>query len=263
MGVEHLCNALIKSTLPAEIKSLKLNFNPIKTLNYVAELCRNKSVSSLSLVGCELTTVKDSMLNSLRELDVSFNHLTHSAVKEILFKLNPAIIERVNLERCSEDASMGETIVNFIVSSSASLKELNLSGLNFKENEILDILRSLEGCKNLRNLDLSYQKELSFISLKYILFNICNQSLVVNLKGCRNLQNVANLFSHQQCLQSSEAAPTHLPCQVLLSIPQATFERERNDYIGKMRDLWNGVTAARGITQIERNTLRLNIENLE
>jgi hypothetical protein len=254
-GIEMFCSVLVKSNLPTEIKSLKLNFNPIKSLNCVSELCSNKSISSLSLAACELSEVEGiEPLGSVKELDISYNQLSHTALKEILAKLNPTTVEQVNLERCSEDSNMGFLIVDFIMSSSSSLRELNLSGLRLSENEILDILRSLEECKNLRNLDMSYQKELSFISLKYIFLNLSNKNLQVNLKGCKNLRNFANLFG--LCSES----PTYPPSQVLLSIPQATSERERNDYIGKMRDLWNELTAARGITQVERNTLRLNIE---
>lgn len=253
-GIEHLCNVLAKSNLPTDIKCLKLNFNPIKSLSCVSELCRNKSISSLSMVACELSHGEGIELNSVKELDLSYNRFTHTGVKEILSKLNPTI-ESVNLERCSEDTNLGECLIEFITSSSGSLRELNLSGLRLSENEILAILRSLESCKNLRNLDMSHQKELSFVSLKYILFNLNNKSLQVNLKGCKNLRNVNNFIGNH-----SEPC---LPTQILLSIPRGTTERERNDYIGRMRDLWTELTAARGITQVEKNALRLIIEYLE
>lgn len=156
---------------------------------------------------------------------------------------------------------MGDILVDFINLSSGSLTALNLSAIRLSENEILNILRSLERCKKLHSLDLSCQKELSFISLKYMLFNIDNRNLQVNLKGCRNLQNSVNSFNYQQqCSQT----PSLLPSQILLSIPRKCSEQDRNIFISNMRDLWNSVSAARGQMQIEKgNTMKLNIEYVE
>lgn len=259
-GIQSLSSILSKSTLPMEIKCLKLNFNPIKSMKCVSELCRNKSISSLSLVACEIAAENIDTLSSVRDLDISYNHLSHSHVKEILGKLNPTVVERINLERCSEDTNMGDILVDFINLSSGSLTALNLSAIRLSENEILNILRSLERCKNLQNLDLSCQRELSFISLKYLLFNIDNKDLQVNLKGCRNLQNSVNLFSHQQ---HSSQSPALLPSQILLSIPRKCSEQDRDIFISNMRDLWNSVSAARGQMQIEGNTMKLSIEYTE
>lgn len=261
-GLEHLCSTLIKSSLPTDLKCLKLNFNPIKSisLSYLSELCRCKSITSLSLTSCELVNVDAmEMLNTIKELEISYNHLSHNGLKTILRKLNPTIIERINLERCTEQTNVGESIVEFITSGCyTSLKELNLSGLKLNENEILDILRSLERCANLRYLDLSFQKELTFLSFKYLLLHMNNRNLNINLMGCRNLQKVSNMFN--VCRNHIDF--TCHPCQVQLSMPKRTAEvNQRNDFIAKMRDVWNEITDTRGMVHVERKSLKLFVEN--
>lgn len=279
-GLEHLCSVLIKSHLPTEIKCLKLNFNPIKSisLNILSELCRIKSITSLSLTSCELVeysnttttiaaNVSMEMLNTLKELEISYNHLSHAGLREILRKLNPTIVERVNLERCTDEMNVGENIVEFITSGCyTSLRELNLSGLKFNENEILDILRSLERCENLRYLDLSHQKELTFVSFKYLLLLMNNRkNLIINLMACQNLQKISNMFSicrSHNDFSSSTSSSSH-PCQVQLSLPKRTMINQRNEFVAKMRDMWSEITDSRGTIQIERNSLKLFVENLE
>lgn len=278
VGLEHLCSVLTRSAYPQEIKSLKLNFNPIKSisLNNLIELCRCKVITSLSLVSCELMDISSSnmeKLNSLKELDISYNHLSFGGFREMLRKLNPMVIERINLERCmastaaEEMSVVGETIVEFITSGCyTSLRELNLSGLKLNENEILNILRSLERCDSMRYLDLSYLKDLTFVSFKYLLFHMNNRNLNINLIGCRNLQKISDMFSvnlnHNDIL--------HYPCRVQLSLPKKSSIINsvselnlRNEFIAKMRDIWNEITDTRGIVHIEGNSLKLFVENQE
>jgi Ran GTPase-activating protein (RanGAP) involved in mRNA processing and transport len=257
-GVEHLSNILRKNPFPVEIKSLKLNFNSIRTisLSHISELCRSKSIASLSLTACELEDAGAmETLCSVKDLEIGYNHLSLKGFKDILRKLNPTIVERINLERCTDVTHIGESIVEFITSGCyTSLRELNLSGLKLNEIEILDILRCLERCENLSYLDLSYQRELTFLSLKYLLFNMNNRNLSINLKGCQSLYVASDVFN--MCHNQSDDLSCH-PCQVQLSLPHRNAEIQRNEFIEKIRDIWDNVTHSRGIVEIGNKSLRL------
>lgn len=254
-GLESLCNALTKSHFPSEIKQIKLGFNPIKSasLKHVSVLCQSKSVDSLSLTSCELTdAIRLEQLATVKHLDLSYNHLTSDGFRQFLRKLNPGIVTSLNLERCSVDAGLGDSIVQFISSGCcSSLKEINLAGMNFTENEILDILRCVEKCEQLKSLDFSYQKQLTFLSVKYLLFNMESLSLErVKLIGCQSLQDPSNFFN----FQSIEVTRPTLLRNVQLSLPISSIE---TDFVEKMIELWNVVSGFRGRTNRDKNLLHL------
>jgi Ran GTPase-activating protein (RanGAP) involved in mRNA processing and transport len=256
-GVEHLSNILRKNSFPAKIKCLKLSFNPIRSisLSHISELCRIKSIASLSLTSCELEDAGAmETLCTVNDLEIGYNHLSLKGFKDILRKLNPTIVERINLERCTNVALVGENIVEFLTSGCySSLRELNLSGLKLNEIEILDILRCLERCENLRLLDLSYQKELTFLSLKYLLFNMNNRNLNINLLGCQSLSTVSNVFN----IYRSHDDLSYHPCQLQLSLPHRNAEIQRNEFIEKIRDIWDNVTNSRGMVEVGNKSMRL------
>lgn len=254
-GVEHFCNALAKSQLPADVKQIKFGFNPIKSasLKHISNLCNSKSIESLSLTSCELTdATRLEHLTSVKCLDLSFNFLTADGFRQFLRKLNPGIIETLNFERCSEELCLGESIVQFVSSGCCtSLKEINLAGLNFTENEILDILRSLEKCDQLKFLDISYQKQLTFLSVKYLLFNMESRCLErVKLIGCQNLQNPSSSFN----LLNIDNSRRSLLRNVQLSVPR---NAANIDFVETMKTVWNVVSGFRGKINHDKNVLHL------
>lgn len=255
-GVELLCNALAKSQFPLAIKEIKLDFNPITStaLQHVSFLCQSKSVDSLSIKSCELTDARRlDHLATVKCLDLSFNHLTGDGFRQFLRKLNPGIMETLSLERCSADPGLGEPIVQFISSGCCgSLKEINLAGMNFTENEILDVLRSLEKCEQLKSLDFSYQRQLTFLSLKYLLFSMESRCLErVKLLGCQSLQNPSFSFN----LPSIDDTRLSLLRNVQLSVPRSAAIR--NDFVDKMKAVWNVVSGFRGRINHDKNVLHL------
>lgn len=254
-GVELLCNNLTKSQFPSEIKQMKLSYNPIKSssLKHVSILCQIKSVESLSLASCELTdAIRLDQLATVKSLDLSYNHLTGDGFRQFLRKLNPGIIENLNLERCSVAAGLGESIVQFISSGCcASLKEINLAGMNFTENEVLDILRSLEKCEQLKHLDFSYQRQLTFLSVKYILLNMESRCLErVKLIGCQSLQSPLSLFNLQNI---DETRRSYLK-NVQFTLPRSDAKTE---FVDKMKEMWNIVSGFRGRINHDKNVLHL------
>ena len=260
-GIEQLCNVLTKSPNPIEIKRLQLSFNPLQStsLKFVSALCQNKSVVSLSLTSCELTeSSKLDPITTVRCLDISYNHLTSEGFKGFLRKINPSIAEILNFQRCTSEPAIGECLVQFINSGCyASLKEINLAGLNFNENEILDILRSLEKCEQLNAIDLSYLKHLTFLSLKYLLFGMESRSVIeVKLIGCKNLQNPSNMFNYQNI----DGQRGNFLRSIELSVPKAATESStREGFIEKMKDLWDVVSGYRGKVEQDKNILRLTL----
>ncbi|KAG5684679.1 hypothetical protein PVAND_013896 [Polypedilum vanderplanki] len=261
-GFEHFCGTLLKSTNPTEIKCLKLSYNPImsNSLRHLSELCRNKSITSVNLTSCELVNGNDMViLNNVKEFNISYNHFSLNGLRDVFRNLNATIIESLNLERCSMESNLGATIVSFITSGcSIALRELNLSALKFNENEILDILRSLHQCSNLINLNLSYQHELTFLSMKYLLFNMNNKNLRVNLIGCRKLHNTSDIINiHTDNTLQLQAHP----CHIQLSIPKTMTESVRSEYITKIRELWSNVSDNKGNIQSSRHILYLFSDN--
>lgn len=257
-GFEYFCNALAKSQNPSEIRQLKLSFNPIgsNSLRIIGRLCQTKNVTSLSMTSCDLTDSSGlDQLLSLQRLDISYNHLTSDGFKGFLRKLNPGIIEAMNFERCSAAPDVGESLVQFINSGCyGTLKEINLSGLNLNENEILDILRAVEKCEQLNSLDLSNQQQLTFLSFKFLLFSIDSKCLErVKLIDCKNLRDSSHLFNlphvdiqRRTCLKN-----------IQLSLPRASTESAKKDFIEKMKELWDNATARQGRLEQEAKILRL------
>lgn len=263
-GLEHLCNALVKSQNPVEIMRLSLSFNPIKSnsLKFISNLCQGKGINELSLRSCELTDASRlDQLSTVKSLDISYNHFTGDGFKAFLRKINPGVIETLNLERCSSEAGLGDSISQFISSGCfASVKEINLAGLNLSENEILGILRTAEKCEQLQSLDLSYQKHLTCLSLKYLLFSLESRCLVrVKLIGCKNLQSTSSMFNfsnidgHRHC---------HLR-NIQLSMPGLQTElTAREDYVQKMKELWDVVSGCRGKVEHDKSLLRLTYDDV-
>ena len=249
-GVEHLCNVLEKELSLVELKQLKMSFNPIKSLKFISGLCHSKSVESLSMAGCELTdATRLEQLKSLKAIDISYNFLNNEAFKTILRSLNSDNIETLTIERCSTEQNLGGSIALF-VNCCFNLRAINLAGLNFNENEILEIIRALEKCDRLESLDLSNQKQLSFLTLKYLMFNMENRSLaIVKLIGCRNLQSVSNMLHFNQ----NDAKLNQLR-SFQLSLPN---DASRDDFIEGLKALWDVVTAYRGRTNHDKSILHL------
>lgn len=259
-GVEYLCNAFVKSSIPTEFNELNLNYNPIRSssLKSISTICQHKSLSMLSMKCCELTDVDTLVsLPHLKTLDVSYNNLSGDSFKMLFTKLNPAIVENIYLERCSTAMNLGESVVGFINSGNNTvLKEINLSGLSFSENEILDILRCLERCQCLKVLNFSHQKELSFLALKYILLSMNTNVDIVNLIGCKNLQTIDNIIN----LQIIDECQRKIPKKVLLSLPTTT-EVNRNHFVDNISNLWNKVCKYRWRSEINRNIISLIVND--
>lgn len=256
-GVEYLCSMLAKSSSPVEIKSFKINFNPIKStsLKHLSELCRTKSITTLSLVSCELVSETEMEILNIKEFDISYNNFNIIGLRSILGRLCPTIIEKLHLERCTIELNIGETIVEFITSGCYNtLKDVNLSGLKLNENEILDILRCLQRCENLQHLNLSHQRDLTFLTFKYILYSMNNKRLKVNLIGCHNLYNLSSIFNINQNIDE----PSQLyPCHVQLSVKNTSNEADKNVYVSRMREIWMNITGNRGNFHYEKNILNL------
>jgi Leucine Rich repeat len=262
-GIEKLCDTLIRSTTLQEIRQLKLNFNPIQSaasLRHVSKMCCQKSIRSLSLISCELVSVSEmETMNTVKDIEIAHNHLTYDGFKELLRKLNPTIVESLNFERCSIAANLGDLIVEFITSGCQNkLKEINLAGLNLSENDILNILRNLGHCENVRMINLSYQHELTFVSLKYILLSMNNRNMKVNLIGCQNLQSTTNMLN----LQTFDQSPVIHPCQILLSVPNSFTATMKNEYVTYITEKWNVVTRSRGFVHIDKNIINLSCEQI-
>lgn len=254
-GFEFLHNFLAKSEKPADIQQLRLSFNPIgsTSLRYVSNLCQRKNIAELSLSSCDLTDAsKLGLLASVKFLDVSYNHLTRDGFCGILNALKPETLECLNLGRCSTEKSLGEPLVRFFSSTcNENLREINLCGLNFDENEILDILRCLESCNQLKSLDLSNQSQMTFLSVKYLLFSLESASLErVKLLGCKNLKSTNNWINMDNI---SVQRTTNLK-NVQLSLPQ---DSTKTDFINKMSELWDAVCVHRGKTDHDNRILRL------
>lgn len=252
-GVEHFCNALVKCPGIAGLTQINLSFNPIKStsLRFISGLCQSKNTETLSLSSCELTDVPRIELNGLKALDVSFNFLSTEAFKWLLRSLNASSIESLNLERCSVEFNLAAPLVQFINSGFMRLREVNLSGLSFDENEVLDIIRALEKCEQLLELDLSHQKQITFLTLKYLLFSLeCRSLEKIKLIGCRHLMNTSDLLA----VQSNNVQRENRLKSVLLSLPN---DSTKASFIEKLTALWNGVCGYRGKTNLDKSAIQL------
>lgn len=257
MGIEFLAHTLTKSQLPTEIKCLNLSFNPLRSssLTFIADLCRQKNIAKLEMASCDLSSTDHaSQLSSVRHLNISYNHFSSSSLRLILKKLNSSIVETLNLERCSQEPELGGTIVEFIQAGSfTNLAEINLCGLEFDENEILDILRSVEKCENLRSINLSNQSQITFLSLKYLLFSTESRSLEkVVLLNCRHLRNTSNLNCLQPPSTTGNQRIRNNLRHIQLSLPKEEEEvSSRREFVDTFKQLWGAL--CEGHERIEEN----------
>lgn len=253
-GVEHLCNALVKCPGITGLTQINLSFNPIKStsLRFISGLCQSKNTEKLFLSSCELTDVHRIDLSGLKALDVSFNFLSTEAFKSLLRSLSASSVEALNLERCSVEFNLATPLVQFINSGCfISLREINLSGLSFDENEVLDIIRALEKCEQLQELDLSHQKQITFLTLKYLLFSLeCRSLEHIKLIGCKHLQSTNNLLE----IQNNSVHRENRLKSVHLSLPT---DSTKEVFIGKLKELWDVVSGCRGKANLDKNTVQL------
>lgn len=259
-GIEFLTNTITRSQLPTEIKSLNLSFNPARSssLKFISDLCRMKNISSLAMVSCDLSTAEQAnQFPTVRNLNISYNHFSLNSLRVMLKKLNSAIVESLNLERCSESTEIGGTIVEFIQSGGfANLNEINLCGLDFDENEVLDILRCIEKCEKLKSINLSNQNQITFLSLKYLLFNCeCRSLEKVLLLNCRHLRDASNLNCLQQPISSENQRIRNNLRHIQLSLPKEVSSRR--EFIDKFRHLWMSLCGGHERIDENRSTLFL------
>lgn len=239
IGVEYLSKTLQKSQLPSEIRLLNVSFNPIKSssLKFISDIVRMKNVQALSMISCDLSTVDHiSDMSPLKHVNISYNHFSSNALKKFLHELNSCNVESLNLEQCSNDSQLGEVIVDFIQSGSyLSLVELNLSGLELNENEILDIFRCIDKCQKLKIINMSKTNRLTFLAVKYLLYSLDCQTLErIVLLNCRQLRTVTNL----ECLKPSNNVTTHRRNlrQIQLSLPRETSIK--NEFVDSLKEFW-------------------------
>jgi hypothetical protein len=242
IGIEYLTNTLNKSQLPSEIRLLNVNFNPIKSnsLKFITDICRTRNVQVLSMVSCDLSSVDNIHdMSTLKQVNIGYNHFSLIALTKFLRKLNASNVELLNLEQCSNEFQLGEVIVNFIQSGSyLSLVELNLGGLELNENEILDIFRCIDKCQKLKIINLSKIKRLTFLSVKYLVYNIdCQTIEKIVLLNCPQLRNLTNLDS----LKPSNNVTTHHNLnknlkQIQLSLPRDTSIK--TEFVDSLKEFW-------------------------
>lgn len=260
IGVEYLTNTLTKSQLPSEIRQLNMSFNPLKnaSLKFISDICRLKYVNSLSIASCDLSAAENlNEMSTLKYLDISYNHFNPKSLQKLLQKLKSSNVESLILERCSNEFELGEVIVEFIDSGSyLSLVELNLSGLELNENEILDILRCIDKCERLKIMNLSNIKSITFLSLKYLLFSLeCETLERVHLLNCRQLRDVTNLNCLQLTNNGIQSRPMSLR-HIQLSLPREPSIRR--DFVDKMKELWTVLCGGHDKIEENKTTLLLS-----
>lgn len=258
-GIEFLTHTLSKCQLPSEIKCLNLSFNPLRSssLKFISDLCRLKNISRLEMASCDLSSAEHASLSSVRHLNISYNHFSSHALRSLLKKLNSTIVESLNLEKCSQETELGVTIVEFMEAGSfVNLGEINLCGLEFDENEILDILRCLEKCENLKSVNLSNQSQITFLSVKYLLFSSDSHSLEkVVLLNCRHLRNASNLSSLQLSFSSENQKIRNNLRHIQLSLPKEI--PSRREFVDTLKHLWMSLCGGRERIEEHKSTLSL------
>lgn len=255
-GVEFLSNIYEKNSCTLELEELDLSYNPLgsSVFRCLGALLQSSFLSSLSLRSCELQNFcgreRELNFNSLKKLDISYNKFEGPAINYILDKLNPHSLESLNLE-----ASTNAENIQFPSNSWTSLKDLNLSHLNLNENEILEILRNLENCDNLLQLNFSYSNDLTFLSLKYILFSMTIKLKTVKLIGCKNLTNFGNVIN------ISETGTRKHPKNLYLSYPNKFSEEEKYLFLDSVKILWDKFCGCFGRMKARKNVIKLYVDD--
>nr|XP_023029689.1 tonsoku-like protein [Leptinotarsa decemlineata] len=164
------------------------NYLRDKSFRYLSELTNKLKLSRLNVSNVGLTKIDSSPLElrGLRSLDVSDNRLDAAGVAKVVSWTNPALMSDLNVSRNerSNESVLASVIDHMKGSESIALEALNVSRCNLQENELYGLLRLCSG-KSLKKLNLSYNQNLTGISLRRLLeFSALRE---INLIGCENI----------------------------------------------------------------------------
>ncbi|KAF5303928.1 hypothetical protein FQA39_LY01713 [Lamprigera yunnana] len=201
-SVRYLMDVLNHSSeqiLPNLIK-LNLSHNPLgnKCLNYLATVTRYLKLKTLVLADVDFTneifsnshTDTNLVLDFVTDFDISFNQLSNKEIVTFLSWLQPKNIEALNI---SNNMHVSEGLIKDLINwlqvmpvPQLNLRSLYLSRTQATNTEVFELLMLLSFTNTLDVLDLSYNPNLTAVSLRRLMQS--SQSLeFLNLIGCNQI----------------------------------------------------------------------------
>lgn len=219
---------------------------------------------NLSLSCCEITSFDRINFGQLKHFNISYNQLDLISFKNLLENLSLSKLEYLNINSVSKDRRLGPSIVSFLTSDSSSvgLIELKLARLNLSENDVLDVIRALEKADQLKYLDLSYNNEITQLTLKYILFNSTSKVETLRLVACKNLYNLDHLANYELYSDNNRK---HSITSLFLSISKsvAVEEDSKRRFMDTLKTLWEKYCKHLGRIKVNNHLAKLYIPREE
>jgi hypothetical protein len=236
------------------LEELNLSFNPLRNcFRVLGSFLADSKLVRLAVRSCEIQDFsgkeRDLNFGGLKELDVSYNQFSGDAIEILMGKLNPHGIEVLNLEAATTAGDLELSVGGW-----TALREIRLGKLSLSETGILEILRNLEGCENLKILDLSYLNEVSFMTLKFILSSEKFKLEKLKMLGCKNLKNLGNLVNPLgQDLKK-------YPRNFFLSMARNWSEEEMTSFKDNLKEVWDNHGGHYGRIKVWKNIVKLYVE---
>ncbi|GJQ70821.1 hypothetical protein Trydic_g748 [Trypoxylus dichotomus] len=203
-ALHHIANMFTTQTEKSILEnliSLDLSFNPLgnESLKHLAIITRHLKLRTLKLIDVDFTAeIFDEFSNRnvelyldyLEELDLSENEMNKDDLLKFILWIRPANLQVLNVSNNSvtECGLIVETVRIFETNSTPfwKFKTFNFSRCKITDVEIYELLRLLSGAEHFMALNLSYNENLSSISLRRLLDHD-HTIKELYLEGCVNI----------------------------------------------------------------------------
>ncbi|KRT81298.1 Ankyrin repeat-containing protein [Oryctes borbonicus] len=203
-GLHYIANIFTSQSeigILENLTNLDLSFNPLgnESLRHLAIITRHLKLHILKLIDVDFTSeIFDEFSNRnvelyldyLEELDVSENTMDKDDLLKFILWIRPANLQVLNVSNnnVTECGLIVETVRIFEANSTPfwKFKHFNFSRCKITDVEVYELLRLLSGAENFVTLNLSYNEDLSSISLRRLLDHD-HTIKELYLEGCVNI----------------------------------------------------------------------------
>ncbi|XP_039278880.1 tonsoku-like protein [Nilaparvata lugens] len=166
-GLDHMCQFILQKNLFEALEVIDMSHNRLgdDCLRHVCNLVSKlPNLHTLKLRSVSLTSFKaqqDFYLDQIEVLDLSSNDIGREGMLDILSKLNPGRIRRLELADVGSEWVAREVAIFLGQCVPYNLEHLDLSYCDIDDLQMNLLLKSLKMCPKLRNLQLEGNSKLS------------------------------------------------------------------------------------------------------
>lgn len=223
---------------------LNLSYNPLgdESLRYLEVISKFTKLRTLNLASCnftdrifELNNYVNLNFGSLEILNLSYNSLDKSSIAKFVSFLNFKMIMSLNFSNnaITESGILKEISLN-LQHCSSEIRNLYLARCKINDAEIWDFLRLLPSENKLETLDLSYNQDLTCVSLRRLIQH-SQLPKIINLEGCDNI--LTKYFSESDT-SSWNFDKSCIPVNNLISLKISVDYKSEKNKVEFLTRLW-------------------------